>query len=280
MTVKKNITDKRKTITFNYHIQDLFDDVVLDTLTMAVKMTKDPNMDTVSEYGLTEDEKDQFENFLIEGHSKVFSRLLKMTSGVLQAIELDFMDRPLVPMKKKIALALTGTNGSGTITDTGTGAMTIDFDTTLEQTATAFSTAYKFNYTMNSRLTLDFDGASLTFEANDPGVDFEVPVFENMDGSLNATPVTITENVGEGTKESHTSCTIKDKEGYNENYLDIIDKEIYLGIKHYVLKEWYVKCLLADQAKYYESKYTENIVNIQKYGLMLRKPRSRWTPSA
>jgi hypothetical protein len=168
------VTKTTGIIKFSYTIQSLFDAVTLETLTQAEKLSQES--DKVDEFGLSEDERLQFNAFLTEGHVKIFGKLLKMTSGVTTSVVLD----------------LVGTTN---------------------------------------------------------------PVVEPS-----------------------VSVTIVDKQGYNGNYLPMIDNEIKFALQNYIIKEWYVKCMLADLAKYFDAKYLENMKNIQRYGLSLRKPNMTPTP--
>ena len=68
------------------------------------------------------------------------------------------------------------------------------------------------------------------------------------------------------------SCSIKDKQGYNENVLAAIDRLIERAIINYIIKDWFIDKKVIDHAKIYSDKYVSNIQEIVKKSIQLRKP--------
>lgn len=86
--------------------------------------------------------------------------------------------------------------------------------------------------------------------------------------------IKITNGIADSVVLSATSveCSIKDKQGYNENVLAAIDRLIEKAIINYIIKDWFIDKKVIDHAKIYSDKYVSNIQEIVKKSIQLRKP--------
>ena len=71
--------------------------------------------------------------------------------------------------------------------------------------------------------------------------------------------------------DSSIECSILDKEAYNQNVLEAIDRYIKDALINYIIKDWFLDKNKLDYAKIYETKYYENIKDITKRSVQLRK---------
>lgn len=68
------------------------------------------------------------------------------------------------------------------------------------------------------------------------------------------------------------SCKIKDKESYNQNVIDAIDRLMKNSIVNYIIKDWFIDKQLADYATIYNQKFILNLKELVKRSVQLRKP--------
>ncbi len=68
------------------------------------------------------------------------------------------------------------------------------------------------------------------------------------------------------------SCAIQDKEAYNQNVLEAIDRLIKNAISNYIIKDWFIDKKVGDHAEIYNLKYVKNVKDIVKRSVQLRKP--------
>jgi hypothetical protein len=82
-------------IKFEFNLDELFDKVSLDTLTHASKMT-DPKTgeDQVDQFGMVEEERSSFNQYVQEGSIRVFQKLVKMTSGIADGFTIALTGTP------------------------------------------------------------------------------------------------------------------------------------------------------------------------------------------
>ena len=86
--------------------------------------------------------------------------------------------------------------------------------------------------------------------------------------------IKITNGIADSVVLSNASveCSIKDKQAYNENVLNAIDRLIERAIINYIIKDWFIDKKVIDHAKIYSDKYVANIQEIVKKSIQLRKP--------
>jgi len=75
--------------------------------------------------------------------------------------------------------------------------------------------------------------------------------------------------IGEG---GSISITIKDKESYNENLLDLIDTRIEECLTLFCIKDWYRHCGLGEEYKLSVSEYDEEKIKLNNNLFQLKKP--------
>lgn len=253
-------------IRFEYDLDVLFNQVSLETLSQASKIEKNGEI-AIDDYGISDDERDQFNQFISEGHIKVFQKLLKMTSGLADSIKIDLTGD--ASAKQKNYLSVTGTTGTATVTIAGVAKL-MTFASTLATTILNFKTAWETDY-LAAGVVITNNGNMLIQEAETAGVPFDAGILSAASDDLVGVNTAVTANLTMWDPKK-VSCEVKDLQGYNTNYLPVIDGEIGLALKNFVIKEWFVKCVLGDLAKYYEQKYLDNVKAIIRYSLSLRKP--------
>lgn len=86
--------------------------------------------------------------------------------------------------------------------------------------------------------------------------------------------IKITNGIADSVVLSNTTveCSIKDKQAYNENVLKAIDRLIERAIINYIIKDWFIDKKVMDFAEIYSKKYANNVVEIVKKSIQLRKP--------
>lgn len=71
---------------------------------------------------------------------------------------------------------------------------------------------------------------------------------------------------------TNVSCAIKDKEAYNMNVVDAIDRTMKNALINYIIMDWFREKNLQDFATIFERKYRLNVREIEKMSVQLRKP--------
>jgi len=211
-------------IKFEYDLDTLFDNVSLDTLTHASKMVDAKGEDQVDNYGMVEEERSSFNQFISEGSIKVFQKLVKMTSGIADSFKINPTGTGAV--KQKDTVLVTGHDGYGYITGTGGLVKQLIFTDSVKQKSTititgdnggasingmALNTAILCNSITLSEAVVQYVASyasgwltkglvltgfenTLIFESSVAGVPFTTPIITNQSGNLNGQTIINTQN--------------------------------------------------------------------------------------